>query len=97
MESATRCRSMRWFGALLRVEVAQDIVSDVAENERTARDLAHAAEVHAIEARKAIESAQAPDSEGGEMITTAEAKRVASLLRSSAEHAHEATEVLAYV
>ena len=92
--SAARCRSMRWFGALFRVNVAQDIASDIATHEHEAGQLAYSAETLIQEAGKALSAARSDDSAGGDRITADEQAQIERLLSAAAHKAHDVSERL---
>jgi hypothetical protein len=93
-ESANRCRTMRWLGALFRVNVAQDIVEDVAKYENAAGQLAYSAEALSLEAINELHRAVQPDSPGGSEITPEEEAEIVRLIRSAANKAHDVSERL---
>lgn len=93
--TAERFRSLRLFGPLVRVQVAEDIVEDVVAREaRMARE-AYAAEQNDLEALKAIAAAERPDSDGGRAITPKEAAKIIRLIRRSAEKSHTISDLAA--
>lgn len=92
--SADRCRSMRWFGALFRVNVAQDIAADVAKFEDKAGQLAYSAETLAREAINELHRAMSPGSPGGSDITPEEEAKIERFIQRAAERAHDASERL---
>jgi hypothetical protein len=57
-EFADRCKAQRWFGALFRVNVAQDIVADVANEHAAGGRDGYAAEQADILARDEVAAAR---------------------------------------
>lgn len=81
---AERCRSMRWFGALFHVGVAQDIAADIATHEAKVNATFNEAKKYDLEALAELEAAQHPDSDGGRAITPKEIRRIKPLIVKSA-------------
>jgi len=93
--TASRFRTLRLFGPLVRVQVAEEIAEEVAAREaRIARE-AYAAEQHDLEALRLIAEVQRPDSDGGRAITPAEADRVCRMIRISAAKNHVVSDLAA--
>lgn len=91
-ESATRCESQRWFGALFRFNVAKDIMADVSAFLSDITQRIYGGEQAVREAVRLQREAQAPDSPGGINITPAEAKPISNLLTRAADTLHDVGE-----
>jgi hypothetical protein len=85
-------RAKRQYTEVLGVEVAQEIVADVAADQQERGRQAYEAEHYDREALKALASAQAPESDGGVMITPGEAALIAKPISRSAEIDHNLSE-----
>lgn len=102
-ESASRCRAMRWLGALFRVEVAQDIASDIAAHQRMAAESAHASEQYDLIARGEIAAARAEleavlraDASTPQLIDAiVRLKKAQRMVQLSADRDHDISEALA--
>jgi hypothetical protein len=102
-EFAARCRAQRWFGALFRVGVAQEIVADVAKDyEFTARESAIAA-AEDVAAEKELTAAVTnledaltgglDQSDAGKVVQAiARLRRARVKVRSSAARDHKISE-----
>jgi hypothetical protein len=73
----------------LMVDAAEQIVVEIAQQHREIEASAHKAETYDLEALKRIKEAQAPDSDGGNMITPTEARGFVSFVAKSAELDHD--------
>lgn len=91
--SITLARGKRLFAELLGWEACGDIHAEIVAGVRQVRDEAHRAETYDREALRAMDEAAAPQSEGGLLITPAEAQRIRALVARSAEHDHNASEL----
>lgn len=86
------CRHDQSYDELLGVEVAQEIVADVATDQQERARKAYEAEHYDREALKALTAAQAPDSDGGVNITPKEAQLIAAPIGRSADIDHNLSE-----
>lgn len=91
--SINLARAKQCFEELLGWETAQQIVEVVAQRERQISATAYKSEVYDREALRLMDEAQAPDSDGGEMITPREAKAIRTFTLKSAELDHNAAEL----
>lgn len=90
-ETATRCRAKGWFGALCRVEVAQEIAADVGRDQEKIAVEAYSAEQCDLEAARLIEEAGRDGFSNADAPALAKALR---LIRRSAQVDHDITEVV---
>lgn len=85
-------RAERAFGELLGWESAEEVAEQAVSHQRGLAASAHKAETYDREALRLMDEAQQPDSDGGENITPAEAKRIRLLAAKSAEIDHDVSE-----
>jgi len=88
-------RQQQRFADVLNVEAAQDIRADLGQSLQDAANTAHAAEVHDLEALRAMDDATRPDSDGGEAVTPAELAKVRRCVTRAADLSHTLAESLA--
>lgn len=88
-------RDRRDYGAVLKTEVAQDIIADATGEQGRVGRLAYTAEQSDLEAKRLAELAQMQDSPGGQNITPDEMAPIFRCITRSAEGDHQITEALA--